>query len=133
VKVILKSCEALWEHFRTESPDDSRSCAERAKYEGLKKILYSSVFIVDLKLKVNKTPVMNRKQSLWLDDQGVGVLPSTSSRPGLGPTQPPIQWVSEATSEVKRPGLEAYHSTPTSAEAKKILIHISAPPYAFRA
>jgi hypothetical protein len=41
---------------------------------------------------------------------------STSSRPALGPTQPPFQWVPE----VKRPGREAVHSHPTSAEVKKM-------------
>jgi hypothetical protein len=45
---------------------------------------------------------------------------STSSRPAVGPTQPPIQWVSGALSpRVKRPGREADHSLPTSAEVKK--------------
>jgi hypothetical protein len=41
----------------------------------------------------------------------------TLSRPALGSTQPPIQWVPGALSrEVKRPGREADHSPPTSAE-----------------
>jgi hypothetical protein len=58
-----------------------------------------------------------------LDDRGVGVrvpvgsrIFSTSSRPALGPTQPPIQWVPGALSpSVKRPGREADHSPPASA------------------
>jgi hypothetical protein len=38
----------------------------------------------------------------------------------LGPTQPPIQWVLEALSlGVKRPGREADHSPPSSAEVKE--------------
>jgi hypothetical protein len=42
------------------------------------------------------------------------------SRTALGPTQPPIQWVPEALSlAVKRPGHEAHHSPPTSAEVKE--------------
>jgi hypothetical protein len=41
---------------------------------------------------------------------------SMSSRPALGSTQPPVQWVPG----VKRPGREADHSPPTSAEVKKI-------------
>jgi hypothetical protein len=40
---------------------------------------------------------------------------STSSRPAVEPTQPPIQWVPEVT----RPGREADNSPPTSAEFKK--------------
>jgi hypothetical protein len=44
---------------------------------------------------------------------------SATSRQVLGSTQPPIQWVPGAPSPgVKRPGREADHSPPTSAEAK---------------
>jgi hypothetical protein len=55
---------------------------------------------------------------------------STSSRPALGSTQPPIQWVPEALSPgVKRPVREADHSLPISAEVKKICIYTSTPPF----
>jgi hypothetical protein len=44
---------------------------------------------------------------------------TTVSKMVLGPTQPPIQWVSGAlTLGVKRPGREADHSPPFSAEVK---------------
>jgi hypothetical protein len=57
---------------------------------------------------------------------------SMSSRPALGSTQLPIQWVPGALSpEVKRPGCEADHSPPTSAEVKKTWVYTSIPPYAF--
>jgi hypothetical protein len=47
---------------------------------------------------------------------------SMSSRPPMGPTQPPIQCVSGALSpEVKRPGREADRSPLTSAEVIKKL------------
>jgi hypothetical protein len=53
-------------------------------------------------------------------------LVNTSSRPALGSTQPPMQLVSEALSQgVKRPGREADHSSPTSAEVKKMWIYTS--------
>jgi hypothetical protein len=54
---------------------------------------------------------------------------SMSSRPALGPTQPPIQWVPGALSPgVKRPGREADHSPPASAEVKKnVGLHIHSP------
>jgi hypothetical protein len=65
-----------------------------------------------------------------LDSQGVGVrVPvggknfhfSMSSRLALGPTQPPIQWVSGDLSPwIRRLGREADHSPPTSAEVKEI-------------
>jgi hypothetical protein len=43
-----------------------------------------------------------------------------ASRPALGLTQPPIQWVSGALSLwVKRPGCEADHSLSSSAEVKE--------------
>jgi hypothetical protein len=59
---------------------------------------------------------------------------STSSRPALASTQPPIQWVPGTLSPgIKRPGREADHSPPASAEVKKIWIYTSTPPYAFMA
>lgn len=44
---------------------------------------------------------------------------STSARQALGPTQPPMEWVSGAfSSRVKRLGREAHHSPPPSAEVR---------------
>jgi hypothetical protein len=57
---------------------------------------------------------------------------STVSRPDLGPTQPPIQWVPGILSTgVKLQGSEADHSPAASAEVKKIWIYTSTPPYVF--
>jgi hypothetical protein len=52
---------------------------------------------------------------------GLGIfLLTTASRTALGPTQPPIQLASGALSlGVKRPGREADHSPPSSAEIKE--------------
>jgi hypothetical protein len=50
---------------------------------------------------------------------------TTSSGPVLGPTQPPIQWVSGARSRVKRPGREVHHSPLTSADIKNTWIYTS--------
>jgi hypothetical protein len=45
---------------------------------------------------------------------------TTASRTSLGPTQPPIQWVQGALSlGVKRPGREADHTPPSSAEVRE--------------
>jgi hypothetical protein len=50
---------------------------------------------------------------------------SKSSRPALGSTQPPIQWVPGVLSPgVKRPGREADHSHPASAEVKNSPIRL---------
>jgi hypothetical protein len=55
------------------------------------------------------------------------------SRPALGPTQPPIQWVPGALSlGVKRPEREADHSSPTSAEVSA-WSYTSTPQYALMA
>jgi hypothetical protein len=55
---------------------------------------------------------------------------SMSSRPALGFTQPPIQWVPGGLSPgVKLPGREADYSPPTTAEVKKICIYTSTTPY----
>jgi hypothetical protein len=53
--------------------------------------------------------------------QGLGIfLFTTASRPALEPTQPPIQLIQGALSlVVKRPGREAHHSPPSSAEVKE--------------
>jgi hypothetical protein len=66
--------------------------------------------------------------SYGLGDRGIGVrvpigarifLLSTSFRPVLGPTHPPMQWVPGALSSVvKRPGRETDDSPPASAEVK---------------
>jgi hypothetical protein len=62
--------------------------------------------------------------------RGLGIfLFTTASRPALGSTQPPIQWVRGAFSlGVKRPGREADHSPPSSAEVKECVeLHLHSP------
>jgi hypothetical protein len=52
----------------------------------------------------------------------------TVSRPALGPTQPPIQWVQVALFlGIKRPGREADHSPPSSAEVNECVEYTSTP------
>jgi hypothetical protein len=49
--------------------------------------------------------------------KGKDCLFSTESGPALGSTEPPVQWIPGALSPcVKRPGREADHSPPSSAE-----------------
>jgi hypothetical protein len=59
-----------------------------------------------------------------------------SSGPAMRPTQPPIQWLPGGGGGalfplVNRPGRDANHSSPTSAEFKKTWVHTSTLIYAF--
>jgi hypothetical protein len=66
----------------------------------------------------------------FVSRRGLGVfLFTTASRTVLGPTQPPIQWVSRILSlGIKRPGCEADHSPPSSAEVKECVeLHFHSP------
>jgi hypothetical protein len=59
---------------------------------------------------------------------------TTASSLAVGPTQPPIQWLPGALSlGVKRPGREADHSPPSSAEGKNARSCTSTPQYIFMA
>jgi hypothetical protein len=62
--------------------------------------------------------------------QGLGIfLFTTSSRPALGPTQPPVKWIPGTLSVgVKRPGRETDHSPPSSAEVKNSWSYIANSP-----
>jgi hypothetical protein len=61
------------------------------------------------------------------------ILFSTSSRSTLGSTEPSTVSTGGSFPGVKRPGREADHSPPASAEVKKMSIYSSTPPYAFLA
>jgi hypothetical protein len=65
--------------------------------------------------------------------RGLGIfLFITMSRPALGPTQPPIQWVLEGRGlslGAKLPGRKAEHTPPTSAEVKNAWSYTSTPQY----
>jgi hypothetical protein len=59
---------------------------------------------------------------------------STASRPAVGPSQPPIQWVQRAVYPgVKRPACEADHSPPSSADVRNGGAIPPLPPYVFMA
>jgi hypothetical protein len=58
----------------------------------------------------------------------------TVSRPTLGPTQPPLQWILEALSPgVKWPGCEADYLLPSIAEVKNGGTTLPLHPYVFMA
>jgi len=59
---------------------------------------------------------------------------SPPQQSALGPTHPPIQWVSGNLSlEVKRPERESDHPPPSSVEVKNAWNCTSIPPYVFMA
>jgi hypothetical protein len=69
----------------------------------------------------------------WLAMMGIFLF-STASRPALGVTQPPIEWIPGILPPaVKRPGLEADNSPPSSVEIKNTWSYTSTPPYVFMA
>jgi hypothetical protein len=90
-------------------------------------------------LKGGRDSLVGITTGYGLDDRGVGVrvpvgsrMFSTSSRPALEPTQPPIQWLPGVLSPVvKRPVPEADHSPQTCTEFKKMRIYTFTPSYAF--
>jgi hypothetical protein len=89
--------------------------------DGISDSLHSSVGIVTW---------LRAGRSGFESQQGLKIfLFATSSRPALGPTQPPIQGVPGALSMgVRRLGREADHSSPSSAEVKNAWSCISTPP-----
>ena len=50
------------------------------------------------------------------------------SIPAPGPTQPPVQWVPGLSRGYRRPGRDADHTHPSSAEVKKELSYTSTHP-----
>jgi hypothetical protein len=67
------------------------------------------------------------------EEQGIFLF-TTASTLAVGPTEPPIPWVSGALFlGVQRQDLEADHSHPSSHEVKNALSYISTPQYAFMA
>jgi hypothetical protein len=107
------------------------------------RINYYYIFVY-LKLR-SQDSVVSIVTGYGLNDRGVRVLSpgrvknfvfstASRSRPALGPTQPPMQWVLRALyPRVKRQGREADHSPQDSAEVKKMWIYTSTPPYALMA
>jgi hypothetical protein len=70
----------------------------------------------------------------WHGQERVSFFFTTASRPVLGPTQPPIQWVPWVPCPgKKRLGREADHSPPSSTEVRNVWNYTSTTPCAFMA
>jgi hypothetical protein len=64
--------------------------------------------------------------------KGKNIFLATTSRPALGPTHPPIQWVAGPPSTgVKWPQHEVDNPTPSNAEVKNAWSFTSISPYTF--
>jgi hypothetical protein len=83
--------------------------------------------IVEIPVNIN---IEQRLRVGWPEDRGSGNRENsvffTTSIPALGPTQPPIQWVSGHFP--RGGGREADHWPPSSAEIKKAWSHTYTPP-----
>jgi hypothetical protein len=113
-----------------------RSCWLGTRY----KVLISGITLI---LRTAQPPTRNpvlAEIQRWTTGWTIGVLGfdsrwglgiflfTTVSRRALGTTQPPIQWVQGVLSlGVKRPGREAGHSPPSSAEVKNTWSYTSTP------
>jgi hypothetical protein len=89
-------------------------------------IVVSVYFVIDSVRKLLDTPSYSTELGIFLF--------TTDPRPVLGPTQPPIQWVSGALSlGVKRPGRKADYSAASSSEVKNAWSYTSTPQYTIMA
>jgi hypothetical protein len=90
---------------------------------------------------VSRDSVVRIATSYGLDDRGVGVrvpvgsrIFSKSSRPALGSTQTPIQWVRGALSQWESGwGVKLTTHLQLVPRSRKMWIYTSPPPYAFMA
>jgi hypothetical protein len=73
---------------------------------------------------VTRVPAATLRFDSWQHQELVF---ATASRPALGPTQPPVQWLSGALS----PDREANHSPPSNAEVKNAWSYTSTTPHVF--
>jgi hypothetical protein len=110
------------------------SCQIRNAWPGyLVPILVRLIRFCTFKSKEPRIAQSVWRQTMGLDHQGSipcrgqDISLFTASRPALGPTQPPVQWVQG----VKRPGREADHSHPSDAEVKNAWTRTSTTPCIF--
>jgi hypothetical protein len=95
-----------------------------AKHMGETEVSFDSFLTWTLvAVEVGRDSVVGIATRYGLDGPGIesrwGRDFSQSSRPALGPTQPPIQWVPGLFPGVKRPGRGVDHTPSSSAEVKQ--------------
>jgi hypothetical protein len=143
---IRKSYKVLIDNFKEEEQLQGPKHGWECNFKINCKLILSGLVTAEQNAirkqsRISRDCAVDIATAYGLDDGGVRVrfpirsrLYSMSSRPALGPTQRPIQWVPGAPSlGVKRLGRNADHSPPASSEVKKMWIYTSIPPHAFMA
>jgi hypothetical protein len=99
-------------------------------------------FVANFEYRESRDSVVGIATCYWLDNQGVGVRVPVGTRISISPRRPKrlwgpssllSNWYRTLSPGVMRPGREADHSPPTSAEVMKMWIYTSTPPYVFMA
>jgi len=130
---FLSSSPVFWEISTRLEVDTGGQSNETSSYIG------SQNCRQNIRFAFGKYPSVQWGTSDWstevrLSRRAGNFLLSIPSRSALAPTQPPIQWVSEALSRgVMRPGREAGHSHSSGAEVKNAWSYTSTLSYVFMA
>jgi len=96
-------------------------------YEYVNHLQNGSPAIIETRLRTGRSGFNSRKGQWW-----DFFLFATALRLALGPTEPPIKWISGALNpDIKRLGRETDHSHPSRAEAKKAWSYAFTPHYFF--
>jgi hypothetical protein len=118
----LRGCEETLEHINSCLDKDSERsvCISSIfKRHGHQRIILNCLTILSWDSSVGIAVGCGLDSQGSIPGRGKIFLFSTASRPALGPTQPPIQWVPGVISlGVKQPGHEADYLAPSSAEVK---------------
>jgi hypothetical protein len=129
------SCLDGWEKTAGRSPGTESN-------RGLPKFTFKNISTTPLCSVRNRDSAIGIATGYGMDDRGVGVRVPVGSRIFSSPRRPDRLWgppnllsngYRHSFSGVKRPAREVHHSSPSSAEVKKMWIYTSTPPYAFMA
>jgi hypothetical protein len=132
---ILKTWGYIWPIYLY--PADTRNYPSAS----LPAVLCSSTFLICLSLHLSWDSSVGIATGYGLDGREVGVRVLVRSKMFSSPRHPDQFWGPPSllfngyrgfSPGIKRPGREADHSPPTSANVKNTWIHTSTPPYAFK-
>jgi hypothetical protein len=105
---------------------------QRKKFLQLYFFSISTTYVIKFSIYLS---VVGTATGYGLDDRGIGVRVPVGSRIFFSPSRPDRLWgpPNLLSPGVTRPGREADHSPPASAEVKRMWIYTSTPPYALMA